>query len=200
MKPLKITALAVALVLIAVALFVFTKTHRATKAPINNDGAAMRFTDYRKFDEASIVEFKLLTPAGTAVFHTTEPRELRRLQENICRPMITISEENVRGQMIKLKYEIIFNDGLAVLNEAELNLFSDRAYLRIYFNDDESWIDSTITYRHDVLDRYVRIEEPMYKSVMGGLASQSMDVHSTKYWRDAESEAKIRLNSNTGNP
>ena len=198
MKFLKIAALALALILVAVALVVVSRTNHAA---INNGGPAKRFLDPRSFHEASIVGFELQSPSsGATIVHTAEPLSLSKLQEDLCRPKITISEQNVRGEMIKLRYKITFHDGLSLSNEAELNLFADRAYLRVNFDDDESWIDPAITYRHDVSDRYIRLEEQLYQSICDGLASQSMNAHSAKYWRDAESEAGARLNSNIGNP
>ncbi len=200
MKSLKIPGIVLGVILIAVALVFSAKIYPAKKVALNDIEATARFFDPRRYHEASITGFKLKTLSGTTVFDATERQELRRLEENIRRMTPTLNEINVRGKMIRLKYEIIFSDGPVLLNDAELNLFSDRAYLRLYFNEDESWIDPAITYRHDVLDSYIRIEESMYKSIVGGLVTQSMDVHPTRLWRDAEAEFQSQLNSMTGKP
>ncbi len=200
MKALKIPGIILGLILIASALVFSSKLHQSKKGAINDIEATARFFDPRRYHEASIVGFKLKTPSGATVFDSTERQELLRLEENIRRMTPTFKEICVRGKMIKLKYEIIFSDGPVLLNDAELNLFSDRAYLHMYFNEDESWIDPKITYRHDVMDTYIRIEEKMSKILIEGLVAQSMDVHSTRPWRDAELEFESQLNSKAGKP
>ena len=83
---------------------------------------------------------------------------MEALQKTMCRPMLPFLEPSVRGETHYLEYELIFSDQITLTEVVEVNFFKDRFYLLIYFPEDESWIDKSITYRHDVTVRYIRID------------------------------------------
>ena len=119
-----------------------------------------RFFRQEHFNDAKISKFTITDKKGQS-YTIEDEADLEALQKTMCRPMLPFLEPNVSGDTRYLEYELVFSDQVTLKDTVRTNFFKDRSYLDIYFPTDDSWIDKSITYRHDVISRYIRIDNTL---------------------------------------
>jgi len=114
---------------------------------------ASRFFDPDLQETVSIIEFTLHTEteSGEKKSYTiTDKEELKSLNHKLCHPTTSPFDVNVPGVTCYMDYSCTFSDNASLHYQAALRFYRERTYLRMYFPEDNVWMEGR--------NRYIRLD------------------------------------------
>lgn len=123
------------------------------------------------FKGKSITSFTL-TKHGKFVWRNSDKVLLNRLNKELLNPTMPALENNIQGKRDYMECKFDFSDGGFFNTEGDLNIFSDRIYLSVYFAD-TGFMDQIISVRFDDI---FNISSKEHSKIIQSLNIQSAEI------------------------